>query len=54
MNCQDVVGGIGMRLPEEIAPGDYAAIVEMLIAAGARLPTHVGGATRESARGGNA
>lgn len=43
VNCQDVFGGIGTRLPEEIAPGDYADIAEMLIAAGSRLPERVGG-----------
>ena len=43
VNCQDVFGGIGTRLPEEIAHGDYAGLVEMLIAAGARLPARVGG-----------
>jgi ankyrin repeat protein len=43
VNCQDPFGGVGMRLPEEIAPGDYAEIVEMLIAAGARFPARVGG-----------
>jgi ankyrin repeat protein len=43
LNCHDIFGGIAMRLPEEIAHGDYPAIVEMLIAAGARLPAHVGG-----------
>jgi hypothetical protein len=43
VSCQDVLGGIGARLPEEIPPGDYAGIAEMLIAAGARLPERVGG-----------
>jgi ankyrin repeat protein len=43
MNCHDVFGGVAMKLPEKVAHGDYAAIVEMLIAAGARLPVHVGG-----------
>src|SRR5262249_7930865 len=38
LNCHDVFGGIGMKLPEEIDHGDYPAIVELLIAAGARLP----------------
>jgi hypothetical protein len=32
-----------MKLPQEIAHGDYLAIVRMLAAAGARLPDHVGG-----------
>lgn len=35
-----------MKLPEEIAHGDYPAIVELLIAAGARLPDRVGGSER--------
>jgi len=43
MNCHDVFGGIGTKLPEEITHGDYPAIVEMLIAAGAGLPGHVAG-----------
>jgi Ankyrin repeats (many copies) len=43
IHCQDAFGGIGTKLPEEITHGDYAGIVEMLIAAGARLPTRVGG-----------
>jgi Ankyrin repeats (3 copies) len=43
LNCHDVFGGIAMKLPEEIIHGDYAAIAHMLIAAGARLPDHVGG-----------
>ena len=43
IHCQDAFGGIGTKLPEEIAHGDYAGIVEMLIAAGARLPTRLGG-----------
>jgi hypothetical protein len=32
-----------MKLPEEITHGDYGGIAHMLIAAGARLPSHVGG-----------
>ena len=32
-----------MKLPEEITHGDYGVIAHMLIAAGARLPSHVGG-----------
>jgi len=32
-----------MKLAEEITHGDYAAIVELLIAAGARLPSRVSG-----------
>ncbi len=43
LNCHDVFGGIGMKLPEEIDHGDYPAIVELLIAAGARLPRQVRG-----------
>jgi hypothetical protein len=43
VNCQDAFGGPGMKLPEEIDHGDYPGIVEMLIAAGARLPDRVGG-----------
>jgi ankyrin repeat protein len=43
LNCHDVFGGISMKLPEEIAHGDYPAIVRMLVAAGARLPQRVGG-----------
>ncbi|HXJ81440.1 MAG TPA: ankyrin repeat domain-containing protein [Candidatus Methylomirabilis sp.] len=43
VNCHDVFGGIAMKLPEEVAHGDYPAIVRLLIAAGARLPGHVAG-----------
>src|SRR5262245_18173409 len=43
LNCHDVFGGPGMKLPEEIDHGDYVAIVKLLIAAGARLPQHVWG-----------
>ncbi|HEV8531496.1 MAG TPA: ankyrin repeat domain-containing protein [Methylomirabilota bacterium] len=43
LNCHDVFGGMAMKLPEEITHGDYPAIAQMLIAAGARLPDHVGG-----------
>jgi len=43
VNCHDIYGGITMRLPEEIAHGDYPAIARLLIAAGARLPEHTGG-----------
>lgn len=43
LNCHDVFGGPGMKLPEEIDHGDYPAIVELLIAAGARLPRQVRG-----------
>ncbi len=43
VNCHDVVGGMTMKLPEEITHGDYPAVAEMLIAAGARLPDRVRG-----------
>ena len=43
LNCHDIFGGIAMKLPEEITRGDYGVIAHMLIAAGARLPSHVGG-----------
>jgi hypothetical protein len=43
LNCHDIFGGIAMKLPEEITHGDYGVIAHMLIAAGARLPSHVGG-----------
>ena len=39
----NIFGGIAMKLPEEITHGDYGIIAHMLIAAGARLPSHVGG-----------
>ena len=45
VNCHDVLGGPTMKLPEEIAHGDYPAVVEMLIAAGARLPDRVSGSS---------
>jgi hypothetical protein len=32
-----------MRLPEEIAHGDYPGVAEVLLAAGARLPQRIGG-----------
>ena len=43
VNCHDPLGGMTMKLAEEITHGDYAAIVELLIAAGARLPRRLGG-----------
>jgi len=43
LNCHDVFGSIGTKLPEEIDHGDYHAIVELLIAAGAPLPRQVRG-----------
>jgi ankyrin repeat protein len=43
LNCQDALGGPGTKLPEEIDHGDYPAIVELLIAAGAQLPRQVRG-----------
>jgi hypothetical protein len=53
LNCHDVFGGIGMKLPEEIIHGDYPAIARLLIEAGARLPKWVGGsdAVQEVLRG---
>ncbi len=53
LNCHDVFGGIGMKLPEEITHGDYPAIARLLIEAGARLPKWVGGsdAVQEVLRG---
>ena len=41
-HCHDLQGGPTMRLPGEVHHGDYAGIVEMLIAAGAALPKQVG------------
>jgi len=38
LNCHDIFGGIGMKLPEKIPHGGYPAVVELPIAAGARLP----------------
>jgi ankyrin repeat protein len=40
-NCFDLDGGPGMKLPEEAVRGDYAQIVEYLIAAGAKLPEKI-------------
>ncbi|HEV8607157.1 MAG TPA: ankyrin repeat domain-containing protein [Tepidisphaeraceae bacterium] len=42
-NCQDPEGGTGTRLAEEILHGQYAALVEMLISAGAALPPKIWG-----------
>ena len=52
-NCFDTEGGPGMRLPEEAVAGEYPAIVEFLIARGAKLPGRIGGgsdAVKESLR----
>jgi ankyrin repeat protein len=43
LNCHDLVGGMTMKLLEEITHGDYPAVAEILIAAGARLPDRVRG-----------
>ena len=43
VNCHDVRGGITMKLAEEITHGDYPAVAEVLIAAGARLPERIRG-----------
>jgi len=43
VSCHDPLGGMTMKLAEEITHGDYAAIAELLIAAGARLPSRIGG-----------
>ena len=42
-NCFDPEGGPGMKLPDEAMRGDYAAIVELLIARGAKLPQQIWG-----------
>jgi ankyrin repeat protein len=42
LNCVDPHGGIGTKLPEEIAHGDYERAAELLIAAGAALPANAG------------
>lgn len=42
-NCFDVDGGPMMKLPEEAVSGDYPAIVEYLISAGAKLPGKITG-----------
>jgi hypothetical protein len=43
VNCHNVVGGMTMKLPEEMTHGDYPAVAEVLIAAGAGLPERVRG-----------
>jgi hypothetical protein len=43
INCHDALGGMTMKLAEEITHGDYPAVAELLIAAGARVPSRVGG-----------
>ena len=43
VNCHDPLGGITMKLPEEITHGDYPAVADLLIAAGARLPQRTAG-----------
>ncbi len=42
-NCFDVEGGPGTKLREEVEPRQYAEIVELLLAQGAKAPAHVGG-----------
>jgi ankyrin repeat protein len=42
-NCFDTEGGPSMRLPDEVIPGEYPAIVEFLIARGAKLPDKIRG-----------
>jgi ankyrin repeat protein len=43
LNCHAPSGGMTMKLPGEVAHGDYPAVVELLIAAGARLPARPAG-----------
>ncbi len=43
VNCHDALSGITTRLAEEITHGDYPAIADMLIGAGASLPDRLGG-----------
>jgi len=43
VNCHDPRGGMTMKLPEEITHGDYPAVADLLIAAGARLPARDAG-----------
>lgn len=52
VDCCDPEGGPGSLTLDEITHGDYGAIVELLLAAGARLPTHTMGseAVREALR----
>lgn len=42
-NCFDPEGGPAMKLPDEAMAGDYVQIVELLIAAGAKLPAMIWG-----------
>lgn len=52
VDCCDPEGGPGSLTPDEITHGDYAAIVELLLAAGAHPPAHATGseAVRETLR----
>jgi ankyrin repeat protein len=52
LHCHDPFGGSAMKLPEEIDPGHYPAIVELLYAAGARPRKRLFGsdATQEAQR----
>jgi hypothetical protein len=43
VSCHDPEGGATMRLPEEVRHGDYAGVVEVLIAAGSPLPARIRG-----------
>jgi ankyrin repeat protein len=43
VNCHAALGGITTKLAEEITHGDYPAIADMLIGAGASLPDRLGG-----------
>ena len=43
VNCHDALGGITTKLADEITHGDYPAITDMLIGAGASLPGRLGG-----------
>jgi ankyrin repeat protein len=49
LHCQDPDGGPGAKLTEEAHRGDYAEIVEMLLAAGMPVPAHTEGS--EAIRG---
>jgi ankyrin repeat protein len=52
IDCCDPEGGPGSLLPEEVSHGDYAGIVELLLGAGAQLPSHLSGSesVRETLR----
>jgi Ankyrin repeats (many copies) len=50
VNCHDPCGGMTMKLPEEITHGDYPAVADLLIAAGARLPARVAGSEGRAGR----